>query len=50
MLFSFILYAYIINNIIKIILWARKQEDDHKAETLLIDVYMKDLHIKQELK
>lgn len=50
MLFSFIIYAYIINNIVSIIVWVRKDIDKYKAERLLIDLYMKELKIQHQLK
>lgn len=50
MLFSFIIYAYIINNIVSIIVWVRKDIDEYKAERLLIDLYMKELKIQHQLK
>lgn len=41
MCLGFAVYAYIINSIIKVILWARSKSDKIKSEMILIDTYMK---------
>lgn len=48
--FGFAVYAYIINAIIKVILWARSRSDKIKSEMILIDTYMKELEIDKEVK
>ena len=47
---GFAVYAYIVNNIIQIILWARSKSDQIKSEMILIDSYMHNLHIDNHLK
>lgn len=45
MCFGFIVYAYITNNIIQVILWARGPSDHLRAENILMEGYMKTLKI-----
>ena len=46
---DFAIYAYIINSIIKILLWARSKKDKVKSEMIMIDTYMKSLQIDNQL-
>ena len=50
MVFDFAVYAYITNNIIKILLWARSKNDKIKSEMIMIDTYMQRMGIDAELK
>lgn len=47
---GFAVYAYIVNAIIKVILWARSKSDKIKSEMIIIDSYMKELNIDNDLK
>ena len=38
--FGFIVYGYVVNQIVKIILWAREREDEFRTEMIIIDTYM----------
>ena len=49
MVIDFAIYAYVVNNIIKILLWARSKRDKVKAEMIMIDTYMQNLSIDKEL-
>ena len=49
MVFDFAVYAYVVNNIIKILLWARSKSDKIKAEMITMDSYMKQRAIDEDL-
>ena len=50
MCIGFVIYAYIVNSIIKILLWARSKDDQIKGEMILMDSYMNKLNIDKEMK
>lgn len=43
--FSMVTYGYVVNNIIKIILWARNTRDNFRAQLILYTTYMENLGI-----
>ncbi len=47
--FGFIVYGYVVNNIIKIILWARRISDNFKHELIIFTTYMDNLKISKEV-
>jgi hypothetical protein len=47
---GFAVYAYIVNSIIQILLWARSKSDQIKSAMIMIDTYMEKLKIDRELK
>lgn len=48
--FGFIVYGYVVNQIIKVILWAREIKDSYRAELILMDTYMANMHISKKTK
>jgi len=42
-------YGYVINSIIMVVLWARALKDQFKAEIVTIDIYMKTLNINRDI-
>ena len=50
MVIDFAVYAYITNNIIKILLWARSKNDKIRSEMIMIDTYMKSMGVDSGLK
>ena len=49
MCFGFIVYGYVVNNIIKIILWARTISDTYKHHLIIYTTYMDNLKIGKEV-
>jgi len=47
--FGFIVYGYVVNNIIKVILWAKTLKDQYRAEIIIMDKFMKNLKVKKEI-
>jgi hypothetical protein len=47
MCFGFIVYGYVVNNIIKILLWARRTNDNFKHELILYTTFMDNLKINK---
>ena len=47
---GFGVYAYIVNSIIQVILWARSSSDKIKAEMIIMDGYMNRLGINKYMK
>lgn len=47
---SFIIFGYIVNQIIKIILWARASTDLRRKELLVMDLYMDNLQIPDKVR
>lgn len=43
--FGFVVYGYVVNNIIKIILWSRRVSDNFKHELIMYTTYMNNLKI-----
>lgn len=50
MCFGFIVYGYVVNQIIKVILWARGFKDQYRADVIVMDTYMNNMKINQETK
>jgi len=50
MCFGFMVYGYVVNQIIKIILWARASTDMRRRELLVMDMYMDNLQIPLNVK
>lgn len=48
--FGFMVYAYIVNQIIKIILWAREDEEQFNSDMILMETYMNKMGISKKLK
>lgn len=48
--FGFMVYGYVVNQIVKIILWAREHEDEFRAELILMDTYMQKMNISRDLR
>jgi hypothetical protein len=46
MCFGFIVYGYVVNNIIKVILWSKTLKDQYRAEIIIMDKYMRTLKVK----
>ena len=49
MCFGFMVFGYVVNNIIKIILWARSRTDQFNSQSLLIEEYMDELTVGREV-
>ena len=49
-LIGFMVYGYVVNQIIKVILWSRSSSDKLKAEVLVMDSYMENLKIPNDIK
>lgn len=47
--FGFVVYGYVVNNIIKVILWARTINDNYKHHLILYTTYMDNLKIGKEV-
>jgi hypothetical protein len=47
---SFMIFGYIVNQIIKIILWARANTDLRRSEVLVMELYMDNLQIPLNVK
>jgi hypothetical protein len=47
--FGFIVYGYVVNNIIKAILWSRRTEDNFKHELIIYTTYMDNLRVSREV-
>jgi hypothetical protein len=45
--FGFVVYGYVGNNIIKIILWAKNLTDKYRAEIIIMDTYMRNIKVKK---
>ena len=43
-------YGYVVNQIVKIILWAREHQDEFQNEIIVLDTYMDKMKISTELK
>lgn len=50
MIFGFAVYGYVVNQIIKIIVWARANTDKKRVEFLVMDKYMDNLQIPLHVK
>ena len=48
--FGFMVYGYVVNQIVKIILWAREHQDEFQNEMVLLDTYMDKMKIPAHLK
>lgn len=42
------MYTYIVNNIVKAIIWANENRDKFRVDLVIFDLYMDKLRIKQE--
>lgn len=47
--FGFVVYGYVGNNIIRVILWARQKSDNFKHELIIFTTYMENLKISKEV-
>jgi hypothetical protein len=50
MCFGFMVYGYVVNQIIKIIVWARASTDKRRLELLVMEKYMDNLQISLKVK
>jgi hypothetical protein len=48
--FGFVVYGYVVNQIIKVILWARGLKDQFRAELVIMDTYMNNMKISKDTK
>ena len=48
--FGFMVYGYVVNQIVKVILWAREHQDEFQNEIIVLDTYMDKMKISTELK
>ena len=49
MCFGFVVYGYVVNNIIKVILWARTVNDNYKHHLIIYTTYMDNLKIGKDV-
>jgi hypothetical protein len=45
MCFGFVVYSYIVNNIVKAIIWANKKRDEFRVNLIIFDTYMHNLQL-----
>jgi hypothetical protein len=50
MCFGCVVYAYVVNQIVKIILWARGHKDKLRSDMVIMDVYMESLKVPTHIK
>lgn len=43
--FGFMVYGYVVNQIIQIVLWTRQHKDKLRADMVVMDIYMDKLQI-----
>jgi len=43
--FGFVVYGYVVNQIVKVILWARGHKDKLRSDMVVMDVYMDNLKV-----
>ncbi len=48
--FGFIVFGYVVNNIIKIIIWVKGHRDKLRSDIVVMDVYMDKLKISSNVK
>lgn len=46
---AFVIYGYVLNNIVRVILWATEVQDNFRNDLIIIDTFMRRKEISQEL-